>query len=333
MLGYSENEFPEDRNAWVQSIHPDDLDRVLAYDEQYESGKVTSHSREYRVKHKNGHYVWILDRGMVTEFRDDGRPLIITGTHSLIDNSKKLQLELETTARRFTTLIENLQSAVLVEDADRLLVHTNQRFCDLFHIAKSPNELIGIDCAEAAVRSAVLFANESFFIEGVIETIDAGQPKMGEILNLKDGRIFSRDFVPIKQSNGNYLGYMWVYNDITESANAAHNLEQQRIFYENILNNLPADIAVFDKNHRYLFLNPVAIRNPELRKWIIGKNDIEYFNYRQMPLEKANERMAKWRQAVSERRIISWEEDLIGKDGVTRSYLRNLFPIFDQHNN
>lgn len=333
MLGYENGDFPEGRENWINSIHHDDLDMILAFDEQYEQGKITFHSREYRVRHKDGHYIWILDRGMVTEFNEKGLPLIITGTHSLIDDSKKLQLELETTAKRFTTLIENLQSAVLVEDANRLLVHTNQRFCDLFNIPKQPNDLIGIDCADASIRSAVLFENESVFLQSIKDTIAVGQPRMGEVFNLKDGRIFSRDFVPIKQSNGNYLGYMWVYNDITESANAAHTIEQQRIFYENILNNLPADIAVFDRNQRYLFLNPVAIRNPELRKWIIGKNDIEYFTYRKLPLENAKERMAKWQRSVSEKRLISWEEDLIGKDGITRSYLRNLFPIFDQQNN
>jgi len=333
MLGYNEKDYPDDRNSWLESIHPDDLPEVLAFDMQYKTGKVTSHSREYRVKHKQGHYIWILDRGMVTEFQENGEPLIITGTHSLIDDSKRLQLELETTARRFTTLIENLQSAVLVEDANRLLVHTNQRFCDLFNIQHPPNTLIGIDCAQAANRSAFLFADETVFIKGIRETIEKGEPRMGEVFDLKDGRIFSRDFVPIKQSDGKYLGYMWVYNDITASANATKTLEQQRIFYENILNNLPADIAVFDKNHRYLFLNPIAIRNPELRKWIIGKSDIEYFTYRQMPLEKANERMFKWRQAVSERKIISWEEDLVDNEGVYRSYLRNFYPIFDANYN
>lgn len=333
MLGYDNDNFPEGKQNWINSIHPDDLDTVLAFDEQYKQGKINSHCREYRIRHKDGHYIWILDRGMVTEFNEKGLPLIITGTHTLIDDTKKLQLKLETVAKRFTTLIENLQSAVIIEDANRILVHTNQRYCDLFNINKQPDDLIGIDSAEASTYSAFLFEDETAFVQSIKDAIALGQSRMGEVFNLKDGRIFSRDFIPIKQSNGNYLGYMWVYNDITEVANSARTIEQQRIFYENILNNLPADIVVFDKNHRYVFLNPVAIKNPELRKWIIGKNDIEYFTYRKIPLEIAKARRAKWEQAVSEKRIVTWEEEMIDKDGNKRWYLRNLFPIFDDQNN
>ena len=53
----------------------------------------------------------------------------------------------------------------------------------------------------------------------------------------------------------------------------------QKDFYENILNNIPVDIAVFDENHKYLFVNPQAIKNDDLRSYIIGKDDFDYCKY------------------------------------------------------
>mgnify|MGYP001017147172 CR=1 FL=1 len=71
--------------------------------------------------------------------------------------------------------------------------------------------------------------------------------------------------------------------DITERKNAEERLENQRKFYEQILNNVPADIAVFNASHEYLFVNPRAIADEELRKWIVGKMDEDYCRYRNLP--------------------------------------------------
>ncbi len=61
-------------------------------------------------------------------------------------------------------------------------------------------------------------------------------------------------------------------------------LVKQKRFYERILNNIPADVAVFDSEHRYLFVNPVSIKDAALREWLIGKNDEDYCKYRNRPM-------------------------------------------------
>src|SRR3982750_3703083 len=63
---------------------------------------------------------------------------------------------------------------------------------------------------------------------------------------------------------------------VAENENADANQNAQKKFYEQILNNIPADVAVFSPDHRYLFLNPVANKDPELRAWMIGKSEKEY---------------------------------------------------------
>ncbi len=47
-------------------------------------------------------------------------------------------------------------------------------------------------------------------------------------------------------------------------------------FYKSILDNIPADIAVFDSEHRYLYVNPHGVKNKEIRQFLIGKTDYDY---------------------------------------------------------
>ena len=62
-------------------------------------------------------------------------------------------------------------------------------------------------------------------------------------------------------------------SSIDETKKEAEGIKE---FYEQTLNDLPGQIAVFDPNLKYLYVNPESIRDEKLRKWIIGKNDYEY---------------------------------------------------------
>jgi len=107
-------------------------------------------------------------------------------------------------------------------------------------------------------------------------------------------------------------------------------LDQQRKFYENVLNNIPADIAVFDAQHRYVYINPVAIKDNELRKWMIGKTDREYCVYKNKPMSMADQRDFVFGTALHTKQLYSWEEKLINKQGQTEYHYRNLYPVLDE---
>ncbi|MBC6991609.1 PAS domain-containing protein [Hymenobacter sp. BT491] len=115
--------------------------------------------------------------------------------------------------------------------------------------------------------------------------------------------------------------------DITERHQAQQQLAEQREFYETILNELSAGIAVFDPSHRYLFVNPGAIKDQEIRQWAIGKTDLEYYARRNHPQEAAAERRRLFDQAVQERAEVQWEESIASESGV-RFILRRLRPVF-----
>lgn len=118
------------------------------------------------------------------------------------------------------------------------------------------------------------------------------------------------------------------------SAVTRHNskilLQEQKQFYENVLNSIPSDIVVFSPDHRYQFINPVAVPNKELRDWMEGKDDFEYCEFREKPLEIAENRRQEFEECIKGKKTKIWEERLKGKDGETKWVLRHLTPIFDQ---
>ena len=107
-------------------------------------------------------------------------------------------------------------------------------------------------------------------------------------------------------------------------------LDKQKEFYENILNKIPTDIAVFDANHRYVFVNPGAIKNDELRQYIIGKDDFEYAAYRNRDDTVAKLRRAQFQEAKSTGKEIRWQDSIRNADGEVLTTLRRLFPVYDE---
>lgn len=152
----------------------------------------------------------------------------------------------------------------------------------------------------------------------------------------KDGSVkwvLDRGVVIEKDRSGKPLRIMGTHTDITERKNAEEIIEQQRRFYEDILNNMPADIAVFNHKHEYLFVNPRGIKNEELRKWIIGKRDEDYCIHRNKPLSIAEGRRKTFNEVVNSKQTSEWEEKNRTPDGQDEYILRRWFPVMDKDNN
>ncbi len=142
--------------------------------------------------------------------------------------------------------------------------------------------------------------------------------------------VLDRGVVIEKDHEGKPLRIIGTHTNITELKLAEQKMEAQRKFYENILNNIPADIAVFSPTHQYLFVNPRGIKDDELREWIIGKRDEDYCAFRNKPLSIAEGRRALFRQVVEEKSPREWEEKITQPDGSEEYVLRKLYPVLDK---
>ena len=328
MLGYSPDEFMDDELAWKAHIHPDDILLIDAMEKEYASGERIMHNRTYRMHKKNGSYIWVLDRGMVIEKGTDGKPIKMIGIHTDITAQKEIETELSRTSKRLTTLIGNMNSAIMVEDDQRRIVLANQNFCNMFQVPVAPEMLIGADCSQSAEQSKGFFANPEEFVRGVENILRDQKPVLNEIMKMADGRVLERDYIPIFIDE-QYHGHLWNYRDVTDAFGYRQRLQEQQRFYEQIMDNIPADIAVFDAEHTYLYLNPIAIKDPELRKWMIGKKDEDYCRLRNKPMSIAIARREKFHAVVNSKTLNSWEETLTMQDGSVQHHLRNMFPVLN----
>ncbi len=95
MLGYTENEILPTNQEWLGRIHPDDQLPVAEVLQAYLDGKTEIYVVEYRLRCKDGSYKWILARGMVVDYTEEGTPLRMIGTHTDISAIKKTQDSLQ----------------------------------------------------------------------------------------------------------------------------------------------------------------------------------------------------------------------------------------------
>lgn len=94
LLGFQLEEFTNLASLWWERVHPDDRKLLEDSDKKYKAGLINHHHSEYRMIHNDGSIRWVLDRGVVTEKEDTGKPLKIIGTHIDITRQKELELEL-----------------------------------------------------------------------------------------------------------------------------------------------------------------------------------------------------------------------------------------------
>lgn len=91
MLGFQPKELSAHFDVWREHLHPEDKEMVLAAFYNHLEGKAPFYEALHRMQAKNGTVTWVLDRGRVTEWSEDGKPLKVTGTH--IDMTKEKQYE------------------------------------------------------------------------------------------------------------------------------------------------------------------------------------------------------------------------------------------------
>ncbi len=107
MLGYADDELNNSSDVWATLMHPDDLAIVAEEMKRFDDPSNSRFEMEFRMRHKDGHYVQVLSRGIV--IRDEnGVQIRSIGTHRDITDRKQIERELEESRDRFKHLIEDL---------------------------------------------------------------------------------------------------------------------------------------------------------------------------------------------------------------------------------
>ncbi|MFQ5422650.1 MAG: PAS domain S-box protein [Phycisphaerae bacterium] len=93
MLGYEPDEIKPHLSTWEDALHPDDKPEVVRILNDYFEGRRPNYRSEHRMRTKSGAWIWVLDRGNVVRWSEDGRPLRMTGADVDISARKRAEEE------------------------------------------------------------------------------------------------------------------------------------------------------------------------------------------------------------------------------------------------
>lgn len=95
MLGYNLDELDPDISSWRKLIHPDEKEAVLEILSRHMRGEVEIYESRHRLRHKAGHWIWVLDKGKVIERDTESNPVRACGTHLDITERKEYERQLQ----------------------------------------------------------------------------------------------------------------------------------------------------------------------------------------------------------------------------------------------
>ena len=127
MLGYTEDDITDNPDEWTNLVHPDDRQQTNEKLIRHLKGEMPIYTSEHRIKCKDGTYKWILERGKVIRWSEDGRPLRIIGTLTDITDRKQSEEAIKKSEERYRTIFESTATSnmILAEDTTILLVNSN----------------------------------------------------------------------------------------------------------------------------------------------------------------------------------------------------------------
>ena len=134
IIGYSLEEIsPISIDTWMRFSHPDDIIKSGELLEKNFTGELDFYECEVRLRHKCGEWVWVLDRGKVVEWTDDGKPLRLSGTHTDITERKIAEELFAKNATHFRLMFEqNASVMLLIEPVSGKIVDANTAAAEFY---------------------------------------------------------------------------------------------------------------------------------------------------------------------------------------------------------
>lgn len=165
IVGYSLQELePISIQTWVDLCHPDDLKLSDTLLQKHFAGEAEFYECEVRMRHKDGSWVWVVDRGKVMEWDAEGKPLRMFGTHLNITERKLSEEEIrkrgedlllintlndaanrgESLSKILNTLIQDARNMFDCQDLSVYLLSPDGKYAELQNLPSLESALSGL---------------------------------------------------------------------------------------------------------------------------------------------------------------------------------------------
>ena len=252
IAGYTLSELaPVSIQTWFDLAHPDDLRESNAQLERHFRRETEYYDCYCRMRHKDGRWVWIHDRGQVVSWTEDGRPLLLSGTHIDVTAEKEARLELEVSQARLRGLFDlspvgialnDFRTGAFVQVNDALLESTGY----------SRGEILRLHYTDITPREYLLQDRRHL---RDLRTLGRYSGHEKEFIR-KDGKRYPvlLNGVLVRDSAGRKL--VWsIVEDISEQQALLHQMERQRNSLHSLLDQLEIGTLLLEPDGQVGFVS------------------------------------------------------------------------------
>jgi signal transduction histidine kinase len=323
----------------------------------------STHPEQFGLLEQNGHRVTLFtDLAALEKLLYEDQPngflidytIDINTVKKILDYKKRLQhqyipvfyvMEEGASPERYKYRILGMDAVFQAHEIEKFLLGIIDIECEKYETERDRNSNLATfpEIAQAPVclinnKGDLLYSNNKFY-ENI--TWDRWEELKDLLLVEKEKATSDNQFSRITWTNNDkiYLvsiiknpkrdWYNIYFSDITTQKMLEKEIQEKTEFYKSILDNIPADIGVFSKEHKYLYVNSLGIQNAEIRNWMIGKTDFDYVKFRNSSPELAIRRREYFNNAVSTKKDAEWVDEVKRPDGSIKHVIRRFHPVFD----
>ncbi len=217
MIGYRDDELVNEVPTWTNHIHPDDVETTWAAIHKHINSETEYYEGIHRLKHKDGHWVWILDRGKAL-YDSNGNATRMIGTHTDISEQKAIELK----ALHQQQIIEQIHDSVISMDLGGIITSWNS----------SSELLLGYSADEVIGKHiSLIYLDEDLQVLGknISLLMKDGENYVTVRLVTKSNEVLHVDLSLslLKNEDATPIGMIGYAKDITEKQRAEETMAQQ----------------------------------------------------------------------------------------------------------
>ena len=312
--GYTDEEWEQ---LHIQDINDLPADEVAARRTDAEGGEQSQFVFPHRLKSGETRTVEVRS----TPIEVHGTALLFSIIHDITAREEARE-KLRQSEERWRRLVESNRDPIQIT-VDGTIRYINPAGARIFG-AEAPEAVIGRPPTDFAAEPDVLEK-----LRALNRQLARGEPTepMEYTIQRLDGE--ERTVVSYSQPI-EYKGEpaaQTVIRDVTEQREAEEELRHLKDFYEQVLDAMPIDLAIFGPEGRYEYVTPSAISDPERREHVIGMTDVEYAQERGYDPETARRRLSTIRRVARTREMEQFEETIENHDGNPRHFIRFVTPV------
>ncbi len=172
MLGFKEDELENSFESWASRVHKDDFKKAEKDLHEHLNGVTEYYENIHRMRHKDGHWVWILDRGK-TVFDENNKPIRMIGFHTDISSQKEAEKKIEEQKDEFEKIFSNSNDAIAIVDLNTNFLNFNDAYLQMTGYTRE--ELLSKSCIELTFEEDIEATEQALaevFANGHIENFE-----------------------------------------------------------------------------------------------------------------------------------------------------------------